>query len=140
MLLRLSGLAQASGTPMRMLAIARTTLKNKRASRSQLSQVFWIFPTFSDDGKRSCAGSTYGSREGGGGFGGRRDQKGRNRLFFVPFFCFFKTFPDFQKAPGAAEAHRFLKNKGPLFGSFFSRRPFGLVKHNGLGTFFFLHF
>ena len=38
-LLRLSGLAQASGTPMRMLAIARTTLKNKRASRSQLSQV-----------------------------------------------------------------------------------------------------
>ena len=66
MLLRLSGLAQASGTPMRMLAIARTTLKNKRASRSQLSQVF----------------------------------------------------PDSQKAPGAAEAHRFLKKLGPLFGSF----------------------
>ena len=91
MLLRLSGLAQASGTPMRMLAIARTTLKNKRASRSQLSQVF---PTFSDS----------------------------------------------PKAQGAAEAHRFLKKLGPLFGSFFSLRPFGLVKHNGLGTFCFLHF
>ena len=43
------------------------------------------------------------------------------------------------QAPGAAEVHRFLKNKGPLFGSFFSLRPFGLVKHNGLGTFVFLH-
>ena len=38
-LLRRSGLAQASGTPMRMLAIARTTLQTTRASRSQLSQV-----------------------------------------------------------------------------------------------------
>ena len=94
MLLRLSGLAQASGTPMRMLAIARTTLKNKRASRSQLSQFFLIFPTFSDS----------------------------------------------QEAPGAAEAHRFLKKLGPLFGSFFSLGPFGLVKHNGFDTFVFLHF
>ena len=91
MLLHLSGLAQASGTPMRMLAIARTTLKNKRASRSQLSQVF-------------------------------------------------RTLPDSQTAPGAAEAHRFLKKLGPLFGSFFSLRPFGLVKHSGFGTFVFLHF
>ena len=39
-LLRLSGLAQASGTPMRMLAGARTALQTKRASRSQLSQVY----------------------------------------------------------------------------------------------------
>ena len=38
-LLRLSGLAQASWTPMRMLAGARTALQTKRASRSQLSQV-----------------------------------------------------------------------------------------------------
>ena len=38
-LLRPSGLAQASGTPMRMLAGARTALQTKRASRSQLSQV-----------------------------------------------------------------------------------------------------
>jgi hypothetical protein len=45
-----------------------------------------------------------------------------------------------QKAPGAAEAHRFLKKFGPLFGLFFSLRPFGLVKHNGFGTFVFLHF
>ena len=34
----------------------------------------------------------------------------------------------------------FLKNKGPVFGSFFSLRPFGVVKHNGLGTFVFLNF
>ena len=94
MLLRLSGLAQASGTPMRMLAIARTTLKNKRASRSQLSQV-----------------------------------------------CL--TFAESQKASSAAEAHRFLKNQGSLFGSvwlFFFKRQFGLVKHNGFGTFIFLYF
>ena len=38
-LLRRSGLEQASGTPLRMLAGARTTLQTKRASRSQLSQV-----------------------------------------------------------------------------------------------------
>ncbi len=37
--LALSGLAQASGTPMRMLAGARTALQTKRAFRSQLSQV-----------------------------------------------------------------------------------------------------
>ena len=38
-LLRTSGLVQASETPMRMLAGARTALQTKRASRSQLSQV-----------------------------------------------------------------------------------------------------
>ena len=75
-----------------------------------------------------------------GGSGGGGTKKVGIDCFLCRFSVLFKTFPDFQKAPGAAEAHRFLKKLGPLFGSFFSRRPFGLVKHNGLGTFFFLHF
>ena len=66
---------------MRMLAGARTALQTKRASRSQLSQVH--FRGLSEDnGKRFSAGSSYGSREGGGGFGGRRDQKDSNRRRF----------------------------------------------------------
>ena len=93
----------------------------------------------SDDGKRFSAGSSYGSREGGGGFGGGGTKKIRFRAVLA-FFQIFRTLPDSQTAPGAAEAHRFLKKLGPLFGSFFSLRPFGLVKHNGFGTFVFLHF
>ena len=62
-LLRLAGLAQASGTPMRMLAIARTTLKNKRASRSQLSQVTGSAPA---QGVPTAAVKVVGGSGGGG--------------------------------------------------------------------------
>ena len=147
MLLRLSGLAQASGTPMRMLAIARTTLKNKRASRSQLSQVPQrplALQSFFKSGRMTGSAPAQGVPTAAvkvvGGSGGGGTRKVGIDCFLCRFSVFFLTFPDFQKAPGAAEAHRFLKNKGPLFGSFFSRRPFGLVKHNGIGTFVFLNF
>ena len=75
-----------------------------------------------------------------GGSGGGGTKKVRFRAPQAHFLQFVPTYRDSQKAPGAAEAHRFLKNKGPVFGSFFYLRQFGVVKHNGLGTFVFLIF
>ena len=46
----------------------------------------------------------------------------------------------FPKGPWRCRGASFFEKVRPSFWLFFSLRPFGLVKHNGLGTFCFLHF
>ena len=103
---------------MRMLAGARTALQTKRASRSQLSQV-GTGAVLADDGKRFSAGSSYGSREGGGGFGGRRDQKDSNRRRFGIFFLDFARFPRFLKRPFRSRGATCFEKTRPSFCLFF---------------------
>ena len=92
-LLRLSGLAQAFGTPMRMLAGARTALQTKRASRSQLSQV--PRPPVAPcrmTGSASAQGVPTAAVKVVGGSGGGGTKKVGNRRRFGIFFLFFSGF------------------------------------------------
>ena len=82
-LLRLSGLAQASGTPMRMLAGARTALQTKRASRSQLSQV---------TGSASAQGVPTAAVKVVGGSGGGGTKKVGIDCFLCRFSVFYSVF------------------------------------------------
>ena len=74
----MTGSASAQGVPTAAVKVVEGS--GEEGPKLSDSAPFWhIFPTYPDDGKRFSAGSSYGSREGGGGFGGRRDQKYWNR-------------------------------------------------------------
>ena len=70
----MTGSASAQGVPTAAVKVVGGS-GGGGTKKVRIGAVLAFFLTFSDDGKRFSAGSSYGSREGGGGFGGRRDQK-----------------------------------------------------------------